>query len=52
MTACDRCGVVDGAHFLESYNPLTEVHVTYHLCPDCMFILDRMMRIMIEEGCE
>ena len=52
MTACDRCGVVDGAHFLESYNPLTEVHVTYHLCADCMYILDRMMRIMIAEGCD
>lgn len=49
---CERCGVMDGGYYLESVNPLTEVHATYHLCPDCMHIVDRMLRIMIEEGCE
>lgn len=49
---CERCGVVDGSLLIESINPLTEVHKTYRLCPDCMYVVDRMLKIMIVDGCE
>lgn len=45
---CDRCGTEAAPYYLETYNPTTEEHHTYHLCADCQTKADTLLLIFLE----
>lgn len=44
---CDRCGT-EAPYYMETYNPATEEHHTYHLCADCQTKADTLLEIFME----
>lgn len=43
---CDRCGT-EAPYYMETYNPVTEEHHTYHLCADCQTKADALLEIFM-----